>query len=359
MLNKIIVLIFLIVGFVLGLAVGWSTVEFKPSADDVAAAADSYALNGDANLAKARLQSLSKAELARILNSLIRERNTSNRTIEAERLNALARALNVAVGSSPSVTPGSTETSSPAVLNAPSAPSTITNLLVSVGLILIFALVLIGGGIIFVSRITPEMNETREAAPPSIPLRTSSSGGGRFASSPEDDDARQLTKSSTPTRKEAGGVLGHFRTAYTLGSDRYDVSFPLESSQREFLGECGLGVSETIGEGAPEKVTALDLWLFDKADVRTVTQILMSEYAFNAPGLRAKVSKGEAVLAVENKTLTLETQSLHIQATIVELVYTANPNFPPNSHFQKLGVEIVASMKQGAAHSRLNLARYK
>ncbi len=333
--NRISVLV-LIIGFVLGLAVGWNTIEFKPSADDVASAADSYALNGDANLAKARLQSLSKAELARILNTLIRERNSNNRTIEAERLNALGRALNVTVGISSTVTARSTETAPPAAQNAPSAPSTLPNLLVPVGLILIFALVLIGGGILFVSRITPGMSDARE----------SSRGGDPNALELEDadDDVRQFAKSSAAAKK-MHGVLGHFRAAYTLGSDRYDVSFPLESAQKEFLGECGLGVSETIGEGTPEKVTALDLWLFDKADVRTVTQILMSQYAFNDPGLRAKAAKGEAVLAAEGKTLTLETQSLRLQATMAELVYATHPNFPPNSHFQKLTVEIAAALK--------------
>lgn len=337
------VLVVLIVGFVVGLVVGWGTVDFKPNADDVAAAADSYALNGDANLAKARLQSLSKAELARILNGLIRERNLNNRTIEAERLNALARALSVSVGSSPGVTPSSTDTTLRSLQNAPPSSPTVTNLLVPVGLILVFAILLIGGGILFVSRIAPGMRAADETAPSSREV----SSQVRLAPGPAyaDDEARQLTKSSTATAKERRGALGHFQAAYTLGSDRYDVSFPLESPQQEFLGECGMGVSETIGEGAPEKVIALDLWLFDKADVRTVTQILMSEYAFNNPGLRAKVAKGAAVLAAKDKTLTLETQSLRVQATIVELIYAPDPNLPPNSYFQKLTVEIAAVLK--------------
>ena len=137
---------------------------------------------------------------------------------------------------------------------------------------------------------------------------------------------------------------------YTLGNDNYDTSYSLETPRGEFLGECGMGISETIGEGKPDKVTAFDLWLFDKADVRTVTQILMTEYAYNDQMLRTKLSsKGEAVLAERGKTIHLETQSLSISAQVVELIYATNPNYPPNSHFQKLIVEIVPTIKDGAA----------
>ena len=170
--------------------------------------------------------------------------------------------------------------------------------------------------------------------------------------------ARRVGQPAAPRRAEAiptdltpgvpapPGGLGRYVAAYQLGNDNYDTSFSLETPKQEFLGECGMGISETIGEGKPDKVTAFDVWLFDKGDVRTVTQVLMSEYAFSDPSLRSKLlSKGQPFLAEKGKTLRLETQALIVDAQIVELVYAVNPNFAPNSHFQKLTVEMSPTLK--------------
>lgn len=133
---------------------------------------------------------------------------------------------------------------------------------------------------------------------------------------------------------------------YNSGVDNFDTSFPLETSRHGFLGECGIGVSETLDDGLPDKVTAFDLWLFDKTDVRTVTQIVMSEHAYNDPGLRAKLqTKGDAVLAAKGRVLALETQSLRIEARIQEMTYAANSRLPAQSYFQKLVVEIASYVK--------------
>ncbi|MBE0696673.1 MAG: hypothetical protein IH586_07100, partial [Anaerolineaceae bacterium] len=66
-----------------------------------------------------------------------------------------------------------------------------------------------------------------------------------------------------------------YLTTYTVGNDLYDDSFSIDSSSGEFLGECGVGISETIGVGDPKKVTAFEVWLFDKNDIQTVTKVLM------------------------------------------------------------------------------------
>ena len=46
-------------------------------------------------------------------------------------------------------------------------------------------------------------------------------------------------------------------TTYMIGDDLYDDSFSIDSPSGEFLGECGVGISDTIGVGDPKKVTAL------------------------------------------------------------------------------------------------------
>ena len=139
--------------------------------------------------------------------------------------------------------------------------------------------------------------------------------------------------------------LGHFFTTYQLGEDTYDESFSIETPMGEFLGECGVGISETIGAGEPDKVTAFEVWLFDKSDIRTVTKVLMSDHAFNNDSLRAKLaSKGEAVLAQPGAPFTLETSGLQVRVDITELVY-GEGDTPPNSFFSKLTIELVAMAK--------------
>jgi hypothetical protein len=141
-------------------------------------------------------------------------------------------------------------------------------------------------------------------------------------------------------------ALGHFVTSYALGNDTYDESFSIETSAGEFLGECGVGISETIGVGDPDKVTAFEVWLFDKNDIRTVTQVLMSEHVYNDPDLRAGLaSKGEPMLAQVNQPMVLETATLRLEVMITEQIY-GTAALPPNSFFERLTLELVTRSKE-------------
>ncbi len=342
-LGPLIALIIFVVGLGLGLVAGWETVSFKASPDDVAAAADSYSLNADLPLAKQRLSSLSPGEQQSILNNLIATANANGKLIEAQRLTTLEQALKIPTGSTTAPTPAAGTPPAPSTTPTTGGgiTSTLGGMLVPIALIFIVFVLLVAAALIFFLRILPNMRSRRE------PRETA-------AAVSETTDTQQWTQrvaGPAPRATTTPGGLGHFVPQYTLGNDNYDTSYSLETPRGEFLGECGMGISETIGEGKPDKVTAFDLWLFDKADVRTVTQILMSEYAYNDQTLRTKLAtKGEAVLAEKGKAVRLETQSLSITAQVVELVYATNPNYPPNSHFQKLIVEIVPTIKDGAAH---------
>jgi hypothetical protein len=147
----------------------------------------------------------------------------------------------------------------------------------------------------------------------------------------------------------SSGPLGQFFTTYQLGEDTYDESFSIEAPTGEFLGECGMGISETIGEGEPDRVSAFEVWLFDKSDIRTVTKVLMSEYAFHDDAIRAKLApKGEAVLAQPGSPIVLETSGLQIQVDVAQLEY-GEAELPPNSFFAKLVVELAAMAKPADA----------
>ncbi len=361
-LGPLLAIILLVAGFGLGLALGWATVDFKSSADDLAAAADSFALNNNRDLAKQRLSSLSKGEQERIISDLIRDASARGKTADAQRLGQLAQAMGLSV-SATGAAPAGTPVRPPA-----GPPAAQTNPFANIGLL--FVALVAGGAIVLaaawvlISKILPQLRSqatpVKAAAPP--PRRPAPPP---VAAPPQVAPARAAPPQTAPPAPVAVRAtapvpapvhapapqgqtgLGRFTASYLLGNDNYDTSFSLETARQEFLGECGMGISETIGEGKPDKVTAFDLWLFDKADVRTVTQILMSEHAFNDQNLRAKLmAKGELVLAEKGKVVELETQSLRLKAKVVEVIYANNASFPANSHFQKLVVEILPSLKE-------------
>ena len=144
--------------------------------------------------------------------------------------------------------------------------------------------------------------------------------------------------------------IARFRTAYTRGHDTYDDAFSIENANGDFLGECGVGISETLGAAAPKNVTAFEVWLFDKNDIRTITKVIMSDHAFFDDALKAKLApKGEPVLARESETIVLETATLIINAEITELDYGAAGDLPDASYFERFTIELSAWAKEGDA----------
>lgn len=106
------------------------------------------------------------------------------------------------------------------------------------------------------------------------------------------------------------------------------------------MGECGVGISDTIGVGDPKKVTAFEVWLFDKNDIQTVTKVLMSQHAFNDPGISQRLtSKGDLVLAESGKHVLLETATLQLEARVVNMNYGQGA-LPSDSYFEQLTLEL-------------------
>jgi len=62
-----------------------------------------------------------------------------------------------------------------------------------------------------------------------------------------------------------------FMASYKAGDDLFDDSFSVDSPRVNFW-RVWVGISETIGVGVPKKVTAFEVWLFDKNDIQTVTK---------------------------------------------------------------------------------------
>lgn len=134
--------------------------------------------------------------------------------------------------------------------------------------------------------------------------------------------------------------VAQYVTTYVIGDDLFDDSFSIDAQSGEFLGECGVGISETIGVGDPKKVTAFEVWMFDKNDIQTVTKVLMSAHAFNDPNFRAKLeSKGEMFLLEHQKQIMLETQTLQMLVTVVDAQY-GQGQLPEQSYFERVTLEL-------------------
>jgi hypothetical protein len=159
----------------------------------------------------------------------------------------------------------------------------------------------------------------------------------------------QAAAATAPVLAEPTTVpIARFRTSYTRGHDTYDDSFSIENAAGDFLGECGVGISEAIGATTPKNVTAFEVWLFDKNDIRTITKVIMSDHAFFDEALKAKLApKGEPVLARENETIVLETASLIINAEITEMDYGSVSDLPDASYFDRFTIELSAWAKEG------------
>lgn len=160
--------------------------------------------------------------------------------------------------------------------------------------------------------------------------------------------AQEAARQATLTDYAAQGEeppMAQFIASYKLGDDLFDESFSIDSPSGEFLGECGVGISETIGVGDPKKVTAFEVWLFDKNDIQTVTKVIMSPHAFSDEGIRQRLAaKGEPVEAKPGQQVVLETATLQLVARVVEMTYGEGA-LPPQSFFDQGVLELAIWQK--------------
>ena len=170
--------------------------------------------------------------------------------------------------------------------------------------------------------------------------------GGGTASTGETSPAMaaaEVTRQTERTDYSAAGEeppLSQYMTTYMLGDDLFDDSFSVDSPAGEFLGECGVGIAETIGVGDPKRVSAFEVWLFDKNDIQTVTKVLMSGHAYNDPATQERLAaKGEPVMAEPNGQVVLETATLQLIAKVVDISY-GNGSMPEDSYFERLTLEL-------------------
>ncbi len=327
------VLIAVVLGFVIGLTWGWYVdpvewTEIGPSEMDqseqddyLRTIADGYSLQPEnTNIVTRALDTWPNAAA-----SICDLRN--NRTVdpgEQQRLDAIAIVVTngQGCGALPPVT--TTDGTQPAAQPVEEDSSNLGTILA-----LLLVLALVGAGIVVV------LNRRRSM------LADDDNVDIYYDNMPE----------SAPTMASEEGVsaipIARFQSDYVYGRDNYDDSFSIENAGGEFLGECGVGIAESIGSDTPKNVTAFEVWLFDKNDIRTITKVVMSDHAFFDEALKAKLApKGEPVLARENEVIVLETATLIINAEIKEMQYGAG-SLPPQSFFENFSIELSAWAKEG------------
>ncbi len=210
-------------------------------------------------------------------------------------------------------------TSTPGVGQAQPKTSVYIRILIIVGALTLFTIL----GLTVYKYLIPLLRRTKSASPA--------------------NKARDITNQSEMTDYSTLGdeqPIAQFMTTYVLGDDLFDDSFSVDSPSGEFLGECGIGISEIIGVGEPKKVTAFEVWLFDKNDIQTVTKVLMSTHAFNdAPTFQRLQAKGEPFLVERGKQIVLETAALQLVATASDMAYGQGA-LPEDSYFERLTLEI-------------------
>ena len=177
-------------------------------------------------------------------------------------------------------------------------------------------------------------------------FRRKQSGSGKRSAALK---AQDITKGAQSSVIEALGdspPISQWMTTYLMGDDLFDDSFSIDSSNGEFLGECGVGIAETIGVGDPKRVSAFELWLFDKNDIQTVTKVLMSNHIFSEDSSRERLAaKGEPILASSGTEVVLETETLQLVVRVVDMEYGGGP-MPEESYFDRVTLELAVWSKQ-------------
>ena len=137
-------------------------------------------------------------------------------------------------------------------------------------------------------------------------------------------------------------MLGEFQAQYHLGDDQFDASFTINSPKGEFLGECGVGISDALSTEGAQRVGAFEVWLFDRAEIRTVSKFLVSEYANQDEAIHDRlVEKGDLLVARPGLTFLVETLSIGLSVTVTDVAYGGDIQ-RPHSYFSRLTVEMVA-----------------
>lgn len=130
----------------------------------------------------------------------------------------------------------------------------------------------------------------------------------------------EAEESSAPV--DLNEPLIHYQATYKLGDDFFDETFSLDDKEDKFIGECGIGIAETINNTDPKAVTAFEIWLFDRDDVHTPTHFLLSDFAYTSEVMLERLkNKGRYDLIEVGKPYEVLSETLKMVVVVTELEY--------------------------------------
>lgn len=316
-------IVLFIVGLLIGLLAGWQTKEFRDATpsylrtdlqeDYLRMAIDSFRLNQDPNLAVQRWQSLGPGAQEAYLN--IQNDPGSQDPVVIKAYGDLITSILSSGGEQP----------------PPDAPGSMSPLMRTavIGIGVIVLLGVVAAVVMYLFRFLGKR------------------GSGEVTAVMQ---AAEISRKAEKTNFEELGLappITQTMTTFVLGDDLYDESFSIDTEAGEFLGEYGVGVSEVIGVGEPKGVTALEVWLFDKNDIKTATKVLLSQHAYNDPVITSRLEpKGDLVLVEPQAQVLLETATLQLLATVIDLEY-GKGRLPDSSYFERITLELAIWPRQG------------
>jgi len=135
-----------------------------------------------------------------------------------------------------------------------------------------------------------------------------------------------------PARVEAGKVLDTYMVHYQAGMQEFEQSHNIvDPTTSRYIGECGMGVNMKNGvlQDVPENVIALDVWLFDQRQDRSLghqTRVLLSEYAIDhdleQAFIRERPDGPTPVVAQPGVSFQLTGENLVMDCEVLDVHYT-------------------------------------
>ncbi len=144
----------------------------------------------------------------------------------------------------------------------------------------------------------------------------------RSTAKPVTSEATPRTPAAVPGQVPSLVKLADELAIYQMGEPDYDEAFDINDASAGYMGECGLQSNDLVGRDRDQAV-ALRVWLYDQRDSSTQLKVLMSDGAYRDTALRSQQMGGHEVLQVRpGLEFELESHDLMLRGRVEKVDYT-------------------------------------